>query len=466
MNEKRLLTWLVGGGALAAIGIGALVYFEYGAIDESRAAVADLKVGIGASRKILTGTGALEREVIVLRETDEVIKEILPDEQDVNNLVRDLSHFQEEAGIKITGLKKKGPDNARKEKTDFDKVGYQLNLEADSFQLLSFLDKVESHSRFMRVPDFKLNAAPRRQVEDTGVPRHKVSLDVETYVYKPQNGPAPVKIDGYARKRELLLGEINRRRQALQVSSYIYRGQRGRRDPWVDPRVPLQSEQESPIPVEEQIRIVDELVLRTQQVLALWERLPQCVSIIEEMTLRAQLEESLAKLEEDVRLVKTEGNIRYVPSARRLDNEVDVPVKELRVAISSTPGQDGPSKESLVEVIETMKGNLVRGEFKEAQYAFDTVESRLGKAEADPLREPFVAQLRQLDITAKDLEDFSKLSIKVDAIVYGEGRPSVIVINGKTLAEGDQLGKDLIIRSIKPGVIEFLFRGMVLERRF
>src|SRR5690242_19153074 len=114
MTEKRILTWLVAAGGLAAIGLGVLVYFEYGAIDESRSGVAQLKVSIEASRKILTGTGALEREVIVLRETDEVIKEILPDEQDVNNLVRDLSRFKDEASVQITGLKKKAAENNRK----------------------------------------------------------------------------------------------------------------------------------------------------------------------------------------------------------------------------------------------------------------------------------------------------------------------------------------------------------------
>jgi Tfp pilus assembly protein PilO len=466
MNEKRLFTWLLGIGTLAAAGIGVLVHFEYEAIDVSRAAVAELKTGIDASRKILTGTGALEREVIVLRETDEVIKEILPDEQDVNNLVRDLSHFQDEAGVKITGLKKKAAENQRKEKTDFDKVGYQLNLEADAFQLLSFLDKLESHSRFMRVPDFKLNAAPRRQVMDTGVPRHKVTLDVETYVYKPQSGPAPVKIDGYTRKRELLLGEINRRRQALQVASYIYRGQRGRRDPWVDPRVPAHSEQESPLSVDEQIRIVDDLVNRTQHVLVLWGDVQTAPSLIAEMTVRAELEEALAQLEEDVRRIQTEGHIRYVPSDRRMTHEVVKPIADLRQTMADANPNQGPSKESLKELVDTMRGHIQQSEFKAAQIAFDTVEARLSLAEQDPLREPYVAELKRLDAQAKDLDDFGKIKMEFGGIAAGEGRPPVILINGATLSEGDQLGNDLIIRSIKPGVIEFLFRGMVLERRF
>lgn len=470
MSEKKILAWLLGLGGLAAVGIGALVYLEYGAIDESRAAVAGLKTGIDASRKILTGTGALEREVIVLRETEEVIKGILPDEQDINNLVRDLSHFQEEAGVRITGLKGKPPEINRKEKVDFDKVGYTINLEADAFQLLSFMDKIESHSRFMRVPDFKLNAAPRRQVEDTGVPRHKVQIDVETYVYKPQTGPAPVKIDGYSRKRELLLGEINRRRQALQVASYIYRGQRGRRDPWVDPRVPVQTQTEDPVSVDEQIRIVDDLVMRTQSVLALWDIVKSAaegkIDVIKEITTRAELEESLARLEEDVRRTLEEGSIRFMPSDRRLHNEVVVPIANVRQAMADTQGNDGPSKESLRELITTMAGNVERGEYSLAQAAFDTVETRLALAEKDELRKPLVSKLRELDQQARDLAEFEKIRMDIRGVAIAQGAPPVALINDKTLSVGDSLDKDLIITAIRPGEIEFMFRGMILIRTF
>lgn len=466
MSEKRVYAWLCALGITAAGGMGALVYMEYGAIDDSRANVASLKESIESSRKILTGTGALEREVIVLRETDEVIKEILPDEQDVNNLVRDLSHFKDEAGVQITGLKKKAPDAARKEKNDFDKVGYQLNLEADAFQLLSFLDKIESHSRFMRVPEFKLNAAARKQVMDTGVPRHRVSIDVETYVYRPQNGPPPVKLDGYARKRELLLGEINRRRQALQVASYIYRGQRGRRDPWVDPRVPAHSEQESALSVDEQIRIVDDLVVRTQLALSLWDEEKAAGTLIAQMTVHAQLEEALAKLEEDVRRTVDEKQILFVQSERRLHNEVVTPLNSLRTAMSENQVNEGPSKESLRELVSSMQVNLQNGEYKVAQIAFDTVESRLSLAEADPLRQPLVAELRRLDAEAKDLGDFVKIKLDIGGVAVGEGMVPAVIINNNTLGEGDLLEKELVIHSIKPGVIEFLFRGMILERRF
>jgi hypothetical protein len=318
----------------------------------------------------------------------------------------------------------------------------------------------------MRVPDFKLSAAPRKQVEDTGVPRHKIQVDVETYVYRPQNGPPPVKIDGYARKKELLLGEINRRRQALQVASYIYRGQRGRRDPWVDPRVSAHAEEATGLSVDEQIRIVDDLVTRTQAVVVLWDGVQKAPTLIVEMTTRAELEEALAKLEEDVRRTLEEGGIRYIPSDRRLHNEVVTPMNAVRDALVKVDPSQGPSKEALRELIESMQGNIDRMEYGLAQVAYDTVETRLALADKDPLRQPLVARLRRLDAQARDLSDFDKIKMEINGVAIAEGVPPVALINGKTLTEGDLLGSELVIRAIRPGAIEFLFRGMILERRF
>ena len=261
-NPKRFWMGLLGGGALAGAGCGYLIFNEYSSIDAAREAVANTRASIEVARKTLTGTPQLEREVIVLRETEEAIKELLPDEQDVNNFVRDLRRFEEDSGVRITALKKKPAEalGRKKSKDDFDKVAYQLTFEADAFQTLSFTDDIESHSRFMSIPVFKLQAAPRRDVEETGVAAHKVQLDVETYVYRPQTEFKPVKIEGYARKRELLLGEISKHRDAVAVEGYHYGGQRGRRDPWIDPRVPTHVNDPEAKPIPDQTAIVDNLV--------------------------------------------------------------------------------------------------------------------------------------------------------------------------------------------------------------
>ena len=241
-NLRKMWIAVIGGGALCAAGLGALLWWQHGQIEQARNQVSTLRGGIESSRKLIETTGALEREVIVLRELTEVMKGILPDNDDVNNLVRTLQRFSDESGVRIAGLKKKAELSNKKDKSDFDKVAYTLSLEGDAFQFLDFLDLLEGHSRFMRVPSFRITAAARTELEKEGVPSHKVSIDVETYVYEPKKDQKAIKIDGYDRKRDLLLGEIDRRKGSLQVSTYAYRGARGRRDPWIDPRVPLKAD--------------------------------------------------------------------------------------------------------------------------------------------------------------------------------------------------------------------------------
>ena len=136
------------------------------------------------------------------------------------------------------GIKKK-PTTPRRSSTST-RSRYTLSLEGDAFQLLDFMNMIESHKRFMRVPTFRIQAAQRTQMEKEGVIAHRIQLDVETFVYEPKKDQKTVKIDGYDRKRDLLLGEIQRRRQDLALMPFSYRGQRGRRDPWIDPRVPVQ----------------------------------------------------------------------------------------------------------------------------------------------------------------------------------------------------------------------------------
>ena len=465
MNEKRLWIGIIAGGSLAAIGCGFLVHMEYGNIDTAKQAVANLRGEISASRKLLTGTTELEREVIVLRETEETIKEILPDEQDVNNLVRDLSRFKEDSGVQITGLKKKPPEIGKKDSADFDKVAYQLTFEAEAFQLMDFMDRVETHSRFMRIPNVKLTAATRKQNTEYKIPAHKVQMDVETYVYQPQSGPQPVKIEGYDRKRELLLGEINRRRQALMIDDYEYRGPQGRRDPWVDPRVPADGP-DSGLPVEEQIRIVQDMVERTAAAIETWEAVKSAGNVIVEITKRAELEQQLSSLEEDLRRELDREGIRFVQSKRRLQLEVVEPLEALKDEITESEGGHGPSRDALRELYVAMWNHVSMGEYQLAIDAFSTVEDRLGLAEVGDIRQPLINKLRKLNSTAHIAADFSKIDMEIRGVAVMEGVPPVALINGKTLGEGDLLGDELVIRSIRPGAIEFIFRGLILERRF
>jgi Tfp pilus assembly protein PilO len=465
VNERRWWISIIAGGTLCALGAGALLWWQHEKIVEGRKSVETLKGSIESSRKTIEGTGALEREVIVLRELTQVMKGILPDNDDVNNLVRTLQKFSEDSGVRISGLKKKTIDNKR-DKNDFDKVGYTLSLEGDAFQFLDFLDLLESHSRFMKVPTFRITAAQRSQLEKEGVPAHKVSIDIETYVYEPKKDLKDVKIDGYDRKRDLLVGEINRRREALAVATYNYRGARGRRDPWIDPRVPSKPDNPSQLSVQEQMDIVQKLSERTTEVLAKWEQVKAAENVIVKMMTRSEMDQSLASLEEDVRKTVSEKLIAYVPSQRRLQIEVVDPLTELHNHLNATEITRGPSEVQLREIEGSMVQNQEAGEYKKMLEAFAVIDNQLAIAETDPVRKPLVDRLRDLAYEARTVLDFEKIKLTVSGIVLMEGNSPVALINGKSLGVGDMLNEELLIRAIHRDEIEFIFRGVVFARRF
>jgi Tfp pilus assembly protein PilO len=464
MNLRRWWIGIIGGGVACAAGLGTLIWYQHKSIEESRAQAAAMRGNIDASRKLIEGTSALERDVIVLRELSEVMKGILPDNDDVNNLVRTLQTFCDDSGMRTTNLKKK--TETSRDKSDFDRVAYTLQLEGDTFQFLKFLDRVETHSRFIRVPNIHVSTQRRSAGTDKqGVPLHKIQIDLETFVYEPRKDEKQTKIDGYDRKRDLLLGEINRRRQALTVANFTYRGARGRRDPFIDPRVPIQGDGESALTVQEQMDLVQSLFDRTQAVLAKWESVKSADNVIVEMMTRSELDEMLTKLEEDIRRTEAEKSVRYVPSERRLHAEVVDVVASLRTELSADSVGRGPSEAQLKQIEETMISHQERAEYKLMLDAYGVIEKELAIAKADPLRKPLVERLDELAREARTVLDFQKVDMKVTGVLCA-GVRACALINGKTLFVGDMLGDEILVKAIRPDEIEFIFRGVIFARQY
>jgi hypothetical protein len=463
VNERQAwLTILIGGSTLA-VGLGALIYLQTGKIGEAETEVETLRTKVVSSRKLIEGTSTLEREVIVQREMSEVIRDVLPDEEDMNNWVRTIQGFSEESGVRIRALKKK-PDDPRAKKGAFDDVMYTFTLESDAFELLDFVNLVETHERLMRVPRLKITAAKRQKVEESGAAAHKAQLDIETFVYEPKNEAPPVKIEGYERKRDLMVGEINRRRLDLAFTSFTYRGARGRRDPWVDPRVPVDGG--SSLSVPEQMDIVQGLYLQMQDVLTQWGVVKGTKNVVEEMMANHDLEEMLVHLEEEVRRVEVEGAITYLPSQRRFQLEVVDSLVALRQALSAIDGSRGPSVERLREVLDSMDRYLVQEEYEHVLDTFRIIANQLDFIEDDPLRKPFVEKLRRKALIARIVREFEEIEIDVGGVAIIDGRPAVAHINGEPLSAGDMIGNNLLIKEIRSNEIEFIYRGVVLARSF
>ena len=274
-----------------------------------------------------------------------------------------------------------------------------------------------------------------------------------------------MKVDGYNRKRELLLGEVIRRQQALRVDSYMYQGPRNRRDPWVDPRVPLNSENPG-LPIEEQQAIVLALIESTDRANEVYVQYENAGNVIEELNFRSELETVLSEIEQEVRRVVELGAITYKPSERRLHLEVIEPVAELRTKLIDVVDTTGPTAVTLKELLKTMTVHINAGEHKLALNAFETVRGRLDQALEDPARRDLVQKIQAAAQDAQILADFDEREVSIEGVAIQDGSPPIALINGKALGVGDLVDNELVIGAIRPGEIEFIFRGVVLIRRF
>ncbi|MEX1026370.1 MAG: GspMb/PilO family protein [Planctomycetota bacterium] len=467
-SQKKQWVILSAVSGLLAIGLSALIYLQHKSIDEQRATAAERREDIAKARKLIKATPDLMKEVIIQRETDATIREILSDKEDLNlnNLMGTLREFMVKSGCQISKLSPV-PDRAsgKKGKEDFARVRYTLQLEADIFQLLAFMSEVESHSRLMSVADFKLTAARRQAYEQGTEPRHRITLDIEAYVYASTAASKAVRIDNYERKRDLLVSEISRRSSELRVPAYDYRGPQGRRDPWVDPRVPVSGPDAPTLTIEEQIAIVDELLVEADQLSVLWTEVEAAENMITEIRKRSELEKAMVRLEEQIRKVKAGGQVSFVPAARRMERQVVAVVENLRDQLTASDGRgSGPTMTALREVRDAMRRLRDGGEYELALDTLADLEPRLPMAEREPAKKPLVDELYDMKRVLETVLAFEQFDLEIQGIAVYQDRRPVALINGTAIAEGELIGDELLVQRITIDRVEFNFRGVRVAR--
>ncbi len=468
MNDKQF--WSAFGGITAGLALlfGYLIFSELGSVDTAQAEVVSLRDQIKRSRTTVQSTPEVEQEVIILREISDRIREILPDTKDLNNVIRDFQEYMQEAGVTSQGFKPTSNSNARQRtRSAFERVSYQWRLAGDTFQVLDFLNRIETHSRFMAVSSLTIKSANRRQILDEGLASHTIILDVETYKYVPPGAnEGEVEIRSYERKRAPLSGKIGVRRQALNLQTYRYQGARGRRDPLVDPRVPARVDDPNAWTVQRQQEEVDELVTRVEEAQGYWAASIAAKSVLERMVQRSELEKLILRIGEDLRRIEDEGRITYRPARKRLDTMVGEPLEVLRVALDRSKAIEGPSATALQTVGDTMVGYIEALEYDYALDAFDAIEDSLDLLVDDPEREELADWLLLLCEEATILRDFSRIEFRVGGVAIIEGLQPVIIIDGKRKTIGDIVGDELVVHGVRPNEVDFIFRGAIVTREF
>lgn len=468
MTDKKKWILFAAGSVLTATGAIALIYLQHQSLKENRLQADGLRQDIEKGRELVARTPDLEREVIVQRETDVVVKQILSDAEEVTNFVRTINNFANDAEVAIRSLKPAKENGTRDKKTkqDFDRVGYQIQCEADAFHLMDFLSAFEHHERFVNVTGFKLTGAKRSQMDRGSQPVHTITLDLETYVYHPKEAASEARIDNYQRKRDMLLADIQKRSDELRVPAFDYLGARGRRDPWIDPRLPV-GEGEGRYTVDEQNNIVNGLVEKSQEIEKLFQVYDVAENIIAQMKARAQLDEAMIKLDEQLRIRNEENAITYMPALNRLNEEVVVALASVRERLQSGGPGTGPTQKELEEIIAAVERHLEREEYQLALQAYKVFEPRLIGTDSDERRAPLADDLRFLATQAQAVLDFEKIDMKIGGVAVMQGVRPVALINGDTVVAGEFLdyAGELYINDIRSHEIEFVYQGVTLVRR-
>ena len=465
MNDRKF--WIILGLVFAIVtsGCGYAIVTQQDYIAGRRAAIDRLTKDIQVARKTITETPNLVKDVIVLRELAVVFEEILPTTDGASNLIKNFYNYSRESGVDPDSFKDQTTKQDKNSKSDFYRFSYTLEMTGDTFQFMDFLNRIETHSRFMAVPNFRLSSGSRRDMEELGFAQHTIQMEVETYVYQPKTTAKAVAIDNYDRKRDLLMGEINRRRQALRLHTFQYRGPRGRRDPWVDPRVSVE-ENPSGLTVVEQKEKVDELAAMLASATGQWDRVQTAENILERMMEKRGVIETVATIDQELRRIDNDGLVTYPPAVKRLQVEVRDPVQALHGAMDDTNNIQGPLKEELEQVASHMRKNIETGEFLLALQDYESIKAGLELVQGDPVRMELAELLRVLADEADILREFEAIDIRFSGQALIEGHAPAVLLNGRTLKVGDMLQPGVEILAIRPFEVDFAFRGVVLTRSF
>ncbi|MDE0891379.1 MAG: GspMb/PilO family protein [Planctomycetota bacterium] len=462
MSGKLVRALLVMTGLLT-LGLSGMVWRSNTGISESRQEAEELAERILAERARLVQNPGLEQDVLVFREISGRMAAILPDEEGLNDLVRSLQGFSEDSGVNIRSLRRAARRGVPKHVEDFREVSYSLELEGDTFELLAFLDLVERHDRFLRVPRLKIDAA-RRQFErgDDGSIKHTIRLDVETFVFEPGSEAEPVAIEWADWKLDRLRGEVSERRRALEPQEYDYRGRRGRRDPWVDPRREKSPRREEAQP--DQSEALVGLSERVADAWSSWRALGAVESSLEEARLSEELEVKVVGLETETRRLSLSQGAATSELDSKEEQSVLASLRELRLTLDEARGNRGPSIAHLREVHSAMEAHAERGEHALALQAFSVLEPDLSWLAEDEDREPLVVALRAAAASSGAVVEFDALGFSPDGVAILNGNAAVLIA-GRPIIAGESLSEEVVIRSVTSSEVVFEFRGVAIARR-
>lgn len=465
-QKKLLLT--IGGSALGVCLCAAGgVYYTSGLIEEIDLQVAEKTTAVAAADKKIAQIPGIEKDVIILRENLGEYVKILPDDRELNELLRTLQKFERQSGIRGTGLTQKN-SRGGKGKGLFSPIEYSYEMTATLWQGIKFMNLIENFERFVSVTDFSIKEGKGKTGgADTidGEVVHTIKISMRTYQYNKKGAGKEVEIPNYDDRREELREEIWKRMQAIRIARYEHPGMQGRRDIFVDPRENGTAGNNDPSNAEQR-DLLDKYTGTIAELQKLNERIQdEDTTLFERYGLQKTFKTTLAQALVDS---ETEASmIVYRPYRLRWAQEVITPLELLRdygPEIEAKPEADPYlAAAEITTLVNQMTDDCNNGQLEQARQRFEAVQERLS-VPADDDRHLLAVEAKTWFHKASTALDFKGLDLNVQGVVVnGIGRSGVL-LNGEVFEEGDYVADDLLIKMVEEEQVWFVYRGLTLVR--
>jgi Tfp pilus assembly protein PilO len=467
LDQKKTLL-LIGAGTLLAC--GALGYLTYSAKEQIELRVREIEAEnkkVTDARTKIAKIRGLEDDVIVLRQNVEEYVKILPDDRMVNDFLNSLSNTAAETGIRPQGY---APNRGESSKGAFEPISYQIRAEGTLWQLMAFLNRIESRRRFMIVPRISIKpgkGAPGGDIEDVV---HEASLLVQTYRYNPKKtGSEPTKIQNEERRIQELQERIAlNRKDIIPPTPYAFTGARNRRDPFIDPRIPVDTEQPfAARGIDEQREIFEQIHARVTEVEAAYERRLEATAMIERLDLHHRISAGIADVEKMIHDAEAENVFTYLPLRSKFNREVKL-FEDLKLRFDKLKGEGELdftlTLKELKVLLDHMQKLLQSGDLDAVIDRNAKVKDRLVATAKDPKRRPYVTEIQRLAAKAAVAKEFRGKKLDVSGVAIMPTGAAAI-INGQAVSEGELLEDDLVVHLIQQDSIEFIYKNVVIVKK-
>lgn len=468
-NQNKQMFVICGlGAAICALAVGGGFYAK-AQIEEIDTTIEGQRQAISAAEAKIVKIPAIEKEVVILRENlDEYVK-ILPDNAELPKFVRMLNQFEKQSGGRSTNLIPKTSNAARGNKR-FVLIEYSYEMTATLWEMLRFVNLIENYERFVNISEFSITTGSRggEAEENTrdGDAIHTIRLTMQTYTYNGKSSGKDVAIPGYDDLRESLREEIFKRMQAIRIDKYEHRGQQGRRDIFVDPRIRGDEGIDGLSPAEQRA-ILERYITEAEKLREMLRRVKRNdTTLFEQYALEKGLREGISELTGAVEL--DADKITYAPLRVKWNNEVTTAIEDIRAEFERA-AQDDKAQDPFLPLaeIETlvahMKQECENGYLEEARQRYETVAPQLQVPAEDP-RHALSVEAKALHTKAVTALDFRQMDIRIQGVVVDRTGRSGVLLNGEVYEEGEYVSEELLVKMVEEEQVWFVFRGLTLVR--